>query len=100
MSIIQLEEHQHLFRNGPCYLGFATALRSALEADRVQVVMNGREVIGILTPARSKLPDVLFERLCEAVRERPEILDEIREGLEDEDLVDAPPPEKEEEGSE
>ena len=73
------------------YRTFIAVLADALRCDSAQIVLDGSETIcTALSPDAAQ--EVLYYRLREAVRKNPGVLDEIKEGLQDDDLVDAPRP--------
>ncbi len=91
MQALDLREHIARFKSEADYHAFIAVFAGALQRDSAQIVLNGRETIcTALSPDAAQ--EVLYYRLREAVRKRPDLLDEIKEGLQDEDLVDAPRP--------
>ena len=87
MNPLILDEYRSLFRDDGSFEQFVQAVTSRLEHDLSPIISRERGVLGaILSPETTK--EVLYERIIRRISESPEILDEIRDRIENDEIVD------------
>ena len=86
MTPLVLNEYRDLFRDGSSFEHFVTILTKSFAHDLSPVIYN-EDVLGtVLSPGATK--EVLYERMIRRLSHSPETLDEIRDRLENDEIVD------------
>lgn len=86
MTPIVLEEHKNLFRDEQSYEQFVQLLASVLGQD-MSLIMSRDQVLGaILSPEATK--EVLYDRIIRKVSSSPSILEDLRDRIENDEIVD------------
>ena len=86
MPAIILDEHRELFRSDADFEQFVSLLENAGESPEVTPVWaNKRHLAMLLSPAQTKA--IVQDRMLQRILERPSLLDNIRERLENDEIV-------------
>jgi len=85
MSAIFLDSYRNLFRDEIAYRQFVELFRKAVAKTATPVFADDELVGGVLSPEQTK--DLVYDRILRRIAERPELLDELAERL-DEPIVD------------
>ena len=86
MKPIVLDECRPLFRDDARYEEFVTWLIVKLGHD-FSLVIAGQRVLGsVLSPGATK--EVLYDRMIQRISESPSILDDIKDRLENDEIVE------------
>lgn len=86
MAVINLDKYEGLFKDAGSFQSFVLSFKSDLGSDLSPIVANHEVVGAIVSPEATK--DVLCARLAKKLSDCPGILDEIRDRLEHDDIVD------------
>lgn len=83
MSVIMLDEMKDLFRDEDASRKFIATFREAMEGDRMPLVIVGKEVLcTVMSPETTQ--DLLCERIIGRLSANPNLLESIKERLDDE----------------
>ena len=83
MSVIMLDEMKDLFRDEDASRKFVATFREAMKGSRMPLVIVGKEVLCMaISPETTQ--DLLCERIIGRLSTNPNLLESIKEGLEDE----------------
>ena len=86
MSPLVLDECKPLFKDNAGYEEFVAWLVGKLGQDFAPVIA-GKNVLGsVLSPEATK--EVLYDRMIQRISESPSILDDIKDRLENDDIVE------------
>ena len=87
MKPLQLSEHAGLFRDAAAYKEFVRILGSSLDNDELRVVFADSDIVcTVVSP--DGIRDLMRHRILARFSEQPDLLDELRQRLEDTELVD------------
>jgi hypothetical protein len=86
MAVINLDKYEGLFKDPTSFQNFVSDFTSDLSSDLVPVIAN-HEVVGAIV-SREATKDVLCARLVKKLSECPQILDEIKDRIENDEIVD------------
>jgi hypothetical protein len=87
MKALQLNDYSNLFRSDEAYREFVRLLVQSLDQDELKVIFADTEVVCTVV-GPSAVRDIMQHRIIKRFAEQPDLLDELRERLEDGDLVD------------
>lgn len=86
MSPFVLDEHRGLFRDEESFARFVTLFSSQMGQD-FSPVISGDAILGaVLSPEATK--DFLYERMIRRMSSNPKLLDEIRDRIENDEIVE------------
>jgi hypothetical protein len=86
MNPLILDDYRSLFRDDASFDRFVQAVSARLEHDLSPVISKERVLGAILSPEATK--EVLYERMIRRISDAPEILDQIRDRIENDEIVD------------
>ena len=87
MKALQLTEYTRLFRDENSYREFVRLLIESLDQEELRVIFSDSDVVcTVIGPAAVK--EIMQHRIIKRFAEQPDLLDELRERLGDDDLVD------------
>lgn len=86
MQRLVLDEHKNLFRDEESFDQFVKVLTNLLGQDFSPVIAEETVLGAVLSPEATK--EVLYERMIRKISSSPEVLDEIRDRIENEEIVD------------
>lgn len=81
-----LDQYKPLFKDEAAFLAFADALASAAKKGSTILLSRGEVVGSVLSAAGTK--ELLYERFIKKISEKPELLAEIAERLENDEIVE------------
>ena len=84
---IILDEHKGLFKDEASYARFIDILRSSITSDTMPIVLAEHELLFTAVPPGAT-KDILAERIVRRLWENPGLLDDIRDRLENDDIVE------------
>lgn len=85
-NIINLDNYRHLFRDEEAFDEFAEILRSSMEQELRPIICHNRVIGSALSAGGTK--DFLYDRMVKRMTQRPEILDELADRIENDEVVD------------
>jgi len=86
MNALILEEYRDLFRDQEAFAKFVEEVRGKLENDFSPILL-GSEVLGaFVSPEAAK--EVIYERIIGRIAKEPKLLDDIKDRLENDEIVD------------
>lgn len=85
VHVINLDQHQHLFRDEAAYHQFTQILSASLQQDLRPIICEQRVIGATLSPGATK--DYLYERMVRKIAERPELLAELTDRIENDEIV-------------
>jgi hypothetical protein len=87
MTAIILDEHRNLFRSDADFERFVSLLEGGGgNAEMVSIWANKRHLATLLSPAQTKT--LVQARMLQRILERPSVLDEMRDRIEKDEIVD------------
>lgn len=86
MNPLVLDEHRALFKDDESFGQFIQILASRLGQDFSPVISNEKVLGAVLSPEATK--EVLYERMIRRLSKSPKILDELRDRIESDEIVD------------
>jgi hypothetical protein len=87
MKALQLKEYNQLFRDEAAYEEFVRLLSASLEKDELRVVFaDGELVCTVMGP--DAVRELMQYRIFRRFSDQPDLLDELRQRLGEEDLTD------------
>jgi hypothetical protein len=86
MMPLVLDECKPYFRDETCYEEFVTWLISKLGHDFSPVIARQRVLGSLLSAEATK--EILYDRMIQRISESPTILDDIKDRLENDEIVD------------
>ncbi|TWT89324.1 hypothetical protein [Neorhodopirellula pilleata] len=86
MNAFVLEEHRNLFRDEQAFLEFAQAIRAKLKED-FSPVMSDKEFVGAFVSSEAA-KELIFDRIAKRLSQKPSILSEVQDRLENDSIVD------------
>ena len=86
MRSLILDEHRNLFKDQESFDQFLQILATNLGQDSSLVLSGGRVLGTVLSPEATK--EILYERMIRGISKSPEVLDEIRDRIENDEIVD------------
>ena len=87
MRPVQLSEYAQLFRDEHSYSEFVRLFSASLDDDEVQVVFAGSQLLcTVMGP--DAVREIMQQRILKRFAEQPDLLDELRDRLGDDYLVD------------
>ena len=84
--VINLDQYKDLFRDVPSYHKFVGHLAASLQGDFRPIVADERMIGASLSAEATK--DFLYDRMVKRLAQRPELLTELTERLQNDDIVD------------
>ena len=86
MKPLILDKLIHLFKDKSAFDQFVAAFGEAAQGDLSLVLVDNQSVGAVLSPEAAK--EILYERLVKRIASSPEAIDEIRNRIENDDIVD------------
>jgi len=86
MHPLVLDKHRNLFRDDESFGQFVQILTDRLSQDFSPVLSEQRVLGAVLSPEATK--EVLYERMIRRISDSPQVLDEIRDRIENDQIVD------------
>ena len=85
-ELINLDSYKGLFRNEDTFQEFARVLGSGLRQDLRPIICN-QQVIGAALSAEGT-KEILYDRMIKRIAERPELLRELADRIENDEIVE------------
>ena len=86
MNPLVLDEYRNLFRDDSCFDHFVKSVSDRLEQDLLPIILKERVLGAILSPEATK--EMLYERMIRRISQSPEILDKLKDRIENDEIVD------------
>ena len=86
-SIIQLSDFKSLFKSDSAYEEMIQMLESRVENEDIQLVSTDNKVLFTAVPFNS-MKEFLCARIVNRFAESPELIDELRDRIENDEIVD------------
>lgn len=86
MNLLVLDEHRALFKDDDCFSQFVQILATRLGQDFSPVISNQRVLGAVLSPEATK--EVLYERMIQRLSNSPKVLDELKDRILNDEIVD------------
>ena len=87
MKAMQLNQYSNLFRDKAAYQEFVRLLGESLEDDELHIVLSDSDVVCTVMGTET-VKEIMQHRILKRFAEQPDLLDELRDRLQDTDLVD------------
>lgn len=86
MNPLILDQHRGLFKDSASYEAFIQILTEGLGHD-LSPIMSDQHVLGAVLSAEAT-KEMLYERVIKRLSQRPELFDEIKSRIENDEIVD------------
>jgi hypothetical protein len=87
MLLIRLEEYKNFFKSDEAYHEFVRVFRDALSGDSMPMVVADEDIFFTAVSSEST-KQILCDRILKRFGENPALIDELRDRLENDDIVD------------